>query len=342
MRQYLTMTGAFINVRKAEFLVSFQEMKVLDGVRDIQSPLKSSVLTIGNFDGVHLAHQELISRVVSRAKERSEASVVMTFEPHPMKVLHPDRKFHRIFDLEDQRQQMESLGVDLLVIEPFSREFSQETPERFLQEWVVKPFTPSSVIVGYDFSFGADRGGSIEYLEKNANSFGFEAVVMPPLKVSGVIVSSTRIRSAIETGDVAFAQTLLGRYFYINGIVERGAGRGRTIGIPTANLHTSAELIPARGVYCGWFYVNGLRRKCVVNVGVNPTFKANTSSPAHPPLSIEAHLLAEPGDKPFDIYGENARLEFAVRLRDERKFNSADDLVEQIRKDILEGERRLS
>ena len=313
-------------------------MRIVQGIRQLEQPLSSSVLTIGNFDGVHLGHVELLNRVVSRARASGVPSVVMTFEPHPMKVLQPDRKLPRIFDFEDQREQMQKLGIDLLVVEPFSREFSQVPPDRFIGEWVYRALSPRAVVVGYDFSFGANRGGSIDFLREKAKTLGFELEVIPPVKIKDavsaqeVLVSSTRVRQAIEAGDVRLAISLLGRSFYLSGLVEKGAGRGRTIGIPTANLRTTAELIPGRGVYAAWATVEGTRHKAVVNVGLNPTFVASAQT-----LSVEAHIL----DFSQDIYGETLRLDFVERLRDETKFSSIDALVKQIHLDILHGSQVL-
>lgn len=289
-------------------------------------------MTIGNFDGVHLGHRELLSRVVNEARSVNLPSVVMTFEPHPVKVLHPDRKLPRIFDLEDQKERLTALGIDLLVVEPFSREFSQVQPEMFVREWVYKPFSPRKIVVGYDFSFGANRQGSIDFLRDRAKELGVDVDVVPPVKVGDVLVSSTRVRQAVEEGDVSLASRLLGRDFYLQGLVERGAGRGRQIGIPTANLRGTFELIPKRGVYAAWATVRGVRHKAVVNVGLNPTFTPHAQA-----LSVEAHVIGFNGD----VYGETLRLDFVQRLRDEAKFASVDELVARIRADIVDGERIL-
>lgn len=307
-------------------------MQVIDGIRNLTSPLGGSVLTIGNFDGVHLGHQVLLNRVVTLARESKVPSVVMTFEPHPVKVLHPDRKLMRIFDFEDQRKCLEAAGIDQLVVEPFSREFSQVGAERYLSEWIYRPFSPKAVIVGYDFSFGAERKGSIEFLRSRSSELGITVEVIPPVKVDGELCSSTRIRQALEVGDVALARQLLGRYFYAEGLVERGAGRGRTIGIPTANLRTTAETLPRQGVYGVFAVTRHGRYKAVVNIGSNPTFIHS----GH--ISVEAHLF----DFTDDIYGEELKLEFVDRIRDERKFSSADELVKQIRLDIEKAREVLS
>ena len=313
-------------------LVDSGSMNVINGVRDLPSPLAASILTIGNFDGVHRGHQVLLESVVRLARELGVLSVLMTFEPHPVKVLHPDRKLTRIFDFEDQKKCLEAAGLDLLVVEPFSREFSQFPAERFLGEWIYRPFSPRTVIVGYDFSFGADRKGSIEFIRSKSSDFGFSVEVIPPVKVDGEICSSTRIRQAVETGDVELANKLLGRDFYIEGLVERGAGRGRKLGLPTANLRTNAETHPSQGVYAAWAVTSSGRHRAVVNIGTNPTFVHQ----GH--VTIEAHIL----DFSEDLYGSNLRLEFVKRIRSEKKFSGPTELISQIRKDISESRLVLS
>ena len=306
-------------------------MQLLSGIRELQSPASGSVLTIGNFDGVHLGHQTLLARVVNLAREQGIPSVVMTFEPHPVKVLYPDRKLTRIFDFEDQRDQLAKAGIDILVVEPFSREFSQVPAERYLTEWVYGPFSPKNLIVGYDFSFGAERKGSIDYLKTRGGELGIKVEVIPPVKVGSEICSSTRIRQALEAGQVALANSLLGRAFYVRGLVERGAGRGRTIGIPTANVRTTAETLPSSGVYCGWARTRHGDFKAMINIGSNPTF-------VHAGMvGIEAHLLDFTGD----LYGDEVRIDFIDRLRDEKKFSSAGELVAQIHSDIARGRQIL-
>lgn len=287
------------------------------------------MLTIGNFDGVHVGHQALLRRVVERARAKKIPAIAFTFEPHPVKVLFPDRHLHRVFDLSDQISQMEKLGVDALVIEPFSREFSELPPSRFVQEWLFKPFVPDAIVVGYDFSFGKHREGSIDYLKDRGTECGFQVEVVPPVKVAGVVVSSTRVRQAIDIGDMALAAQFLGRAFYVEGLIEKGAGRGRTIGVPTANMRTVSESVPARGVYAAWAVLNaGDRVPAAVNIGFNPTFQKD-GAPAQA-MSIEAHLIGWSGD----LYGSTLRLEFVERLREEAKFPSVEALVRQIRQDI--------
>jgi riboflavin kinase/FMN adenylyltransferase len=281
-------------------------------------------------------------RVRQLASEASGPSVVMTFEPHPVRVLRPDQPFGRIFSLDDQRQQAEEIGIDYLVVEPFSREFSRLKPERFLLEWLYKPFSPSSVVVGYDFAFGEGKRGTIEFLQERAQKLWFSVEVLPPVKAEGHLVSSTRIRQALREGDARLATALLGRRFYLEGLVVKGVGRGRQLGWPTANLGgMAAETYPMFGVYCAWAWIEGKRYMAMANVGQNPTFLAPAAAmpslarPASP--LVEAHILGLSGE----IYGQKLRLEFVDRLRDERRFPSAEALARQIGVDVERGRKIL-
>ncbi len=303
-------------------------MKIIRGVKQIEAPLTGSVVTIGNFDGVHLGHRRLMARTLELAKQLGVASVVMTFDPHPVKVLYPDREVRRIFDFDDQKEQLSLLGVDYLVIEPFSREFSNLAAERYVQDFIFKPFQPKALVVGYDFSFGANKSGTIDFLRQQSQMLNFFVEVIPPVKVGDILVSSSRIRQALSEGDLPTAERLLGRRFYLQGIVEKGKGRGRTIGVPTANINANVETLPSEGVYCGFVLREGERKKCVMNIGRNPTFENQRASPI-----LEVHLL----DFNEDLYGETLRVELKQKLRGEKKFASIDELVAQIQRDIRDA-----
>lgn len=314
-------------------------MQIIPGIHSLSAPLKNSVLTIGNFDGVHRGHQALLKRLVGEANLRAGPAVVMTFDPHPVKVLHPDKQLKRLFPFDDQRRQMELLGVTHLIVEPFSREFSQVPPDQFVSDWLVAPFQPSKVIVGYDFNFGANRKGSLDLMKAHAAKHGFELEIVPPFKDGEQIISSTLVRNCIAEGNVSAAARYLGRYFYVEGLVERGAGRGRTIGIPTANLQVHAETLPKMGVYAVKVELqNDVRRaprklNGVCNIGRNPTFNFDDA-----PMSVETHIF----DFTEDIYGSPMKLEFVERLRDEMKFSSPAELVTQIKSDMESGKAVLN
>jgi riboflavin kinase/FMN adenylyltransferase len=310
-------------------------MQVISGIRNLPHSLKKSVVTIGNFDGVHLGHRALLTRLVESARREQAASVVFTFNPHPVQVLYPDRALSKLFAIEDQQQQLEALGVDYLVIEPFSREFSQLDPENYLNDWVFRPLQPSTLIVGYDFTFGVGKSGTIDFLQAICSKRAITVEVFPPVKVAGQLVSSSRIRQALKEGQVRLASELLGRPFYVVGLVERGAARGRQIGVPTANLHLLSETLPAVGVYACWVWRRSECFAAVTNIGFNPTFVG----PEEQRLPrLETHLL----DFSKDIYGEELRVEFVEFLRLERKFASVDELKAQIHQDIARGRTLLT
>ncbi|MDZ4661597.1 MAG: bifunctional riboflavin kinase/FAD synthetase [Pseudomonadota bacterium] len=301
-------------------------MKVYQGIRHLKEKLTGAVVTIGNFDGVHLGHQALVKRVLEKSNQIRVKSVVMIFDPHPITFLYPERHFQRVFPISDLIVSMENLGVDVLVVEPFSRELSELDPEAFVREYIVKPFSAREVVIGYDFAFGKSRQGTSEFLKSKGRDFGFEVEVFSPVNVAGVVVSSSEIRKNILLGNMKTVNLLLGRYFYLEGIVEKGVGRGRTLGIPTANLSPICDIFPKYGVYITDVELEGKKYKAVTNIGVNPTFVEKNVG--HP--KIETHILDYSGD----IYGRRIRIEFKEFLRDEKKFSNQMELVKQIGLDI--------
>ncbi len=308
-------------------------MRTILGIKQLEKPISQSILTIGNFDGLHLGHRKIISRVTEMATSLNTSSVVMTFDPHPRQVLFPDLLFKRLFTREDLQAQLAAAQVKYLVIEPFSRALSQMEPQDFIQECVVKPFNPKALVVGYDFSFGADRTGTLKVLESIMQSLKIDLVVVPPLKHQDKIISSTLIRNTITNGEVVLASEFLGRNFYVEGLVERGDGRGRTIGFPTANINLRSPLTPKQGVYSGWLHFKGRRFKSIANIGIGPTFHKEGD-----PVKFEVHIF----DYNQDLYGETVSFEFHNRIRDEMKFSSAHALVEQIKKDIVVARHSLA
>ncbi len=302
-------------------------MQVIKGVACLKNPLKGSVVTIGNFDGVHLGHQKLILTAIEQAKKLQVPSVVMTFDPHPLKFLFPEKKLKRIFSISDQIECFEKLGVDYVVFEPFSRELSQLTPELFIQDKIRAPFHPQSLVVGYDFSFGKGRSGSAEALKSKSKEQGFAVQIVQAFLFKGEVVSSTRIRSAIEAGDVELAKELLGRPFYLEGLVERGDGRGAVLGFPTANINSHSEMFPKFGVYCTRVFWQNREYDAVTNVGLIPTF---IKTPEAKPR-VESYIF----DFSQMIYGEKIKVSFHHFLREEKKFSSKEDLQNQINSDVL-------
>ncbi len=303
-------------------------MKTFNGVDEITDSISKSVVTIGNYDGLHLGHREIISKLTCIAKEKHIPSVVMTFHPHPRKVLQPERAFQRIFDTLDQVEVLKELGVDYFIVEPFSRALSQLDPKEFFLEKVLKPFSPDDVVIGYDFSFGANRSGSQDLLKEMGEERGYELHVIEQRKLDEKIVSSSEIRKLLCEGNIKLANKMLDRPYYLKGIVEKGDGRGRTIGIPTANLRTADELIPQTGVYVTYVKIDKMLYPAVTNIGRNPTFLKG--SPERP--KVESHLL---GGFDKDIYGKSIEVIFRERIRDEMKFDGPEMLVKQIKSDII-------
>tara|TARA_B100001248_G_scaffold260601_1_gene249291 strand:- start:5346 stop:6275 length:930 start_codon:yes stop_codon:yes gene_type:complete len=301
-------------------------MQTFEGVEKLTQDFKSSVLTIGNFDGIHLGHQALIEAVLENAKKYDAPSVVMTFEPHPHKILFPERNLKRIFAHSDQQNTIAKYQVDYYIKQAFSRDLSSLSPERFFLDYIFKPFNPKVLVVGYDFSFGANREGSIEYLKKLSASYGFELIVIPPIRVEGEIVSSSLIRRSLENGQVEKVKALLGRPFYLEGVVEKGKSRGKSIGFPTANIYSTNEIYPANGVYACHVHYQNKKYTGVTNIGKNPTFEEATKRD----VQVECHIL----EFDQDIYGEDLKIEFLEHIREEKKFSGVEELVAQISKDV--------
>lgn len=306
-------------------------MQVLSGIRQLQTPLSSSVVTIGNFDGVHRGHQELIARLLRAGRRLEGEPVAFTFNPHPARVLHPEKPVLRLFDFVDQRERLELLGVKLLIEEPFTAPFAQIGPREFFENWVLRPLNPRALVVGHDFAFGHDREGTLEFLGKLCAEHAIEIEVVPPVKVDGVVVSSTRIREALMNGDCETASHFLGRPYYLKGEVREGEKRGRTIGVPTANLLPLMEFTPRRGVYVTQTRVGSQTFHSITNMGTNPTFHSEPGAP----LKLETHLF----DFASDLYGREIRVELLKYLRDEKKFSGIDELKAQIARDMVEARR---
>lgn len=306
-------------------------MHILQGAKQLSSPLEASVVTIGNFDGVHLGHQQLVENVVREAQYFGVPSVVYTFNPHPVKVLHPERATYRLFDLKDQQEQFAARGVEYVIIENFTKDFAKVTPQAYLDEYIFGMLNPKTLVVGHDFSFGADRSGNIPFLEKYCAAKGIRLIIIPPFQFQGQVVSSTRIRETLKQGDVQKAKELLGRSYYVRGHVEKGFQRGRTIGVPTANIHPDVEFVPRLGVYSTLTKIGAHYHPSITNIGVNPTFQDNGKGP----VKIETHIL----DFDAHLYDLEVEVHLLQFIRDERKFSGIDELKEQIQKDILHSRK---
>jgi riboflavin kinase/FMN adenylyltransferase len=291
---------------------------------------RAAVVTIGNFDGVHVGHQQLLQAVRRHADRIRGTAVVITFRPHPHFVLRPEAAPNLLNTYEEKHELLFRYGADVVVEEPFSREFSNVTPDQFVNQVLVGRLDTKVLYLGYDFAFGKERSGSVETLKRLAEARGIEMDVVPPYKVEGQPVSSSLVRRQLDLGDIPFVNLCLGRPFFLRGRVWRGEGRGRTIGIPTANLQTENRKYPKVGVYATRCLWRGQWHNSISNVGYNPTFKGDGSDL---PLKIETHLF----DFDADMYGDEITVEFFGFLRAERRFPGVDALLAQIRADILEA-----
>ncbi len=312
-------------------------MEVLSSIARAES-LFGAAVTLGNFDGVHRGHQRLVERTRQHAARLSAKAAVLTFWPHPAKVLAPALVPPLITTRERRRELLAEAGCDAVIEQPFDRAFASLTPTEF-EALLLDGLGARAVVVGYDFSYGRGRAGGVESLRVACEERGATLDIVPQVRVDGLVASSTQVREMVLAGHVEGARTLLGRDFDLDGPVVAGDGRGRTIGVPTANIASETELWPAIGVYATRVRLPGGEwAQGACNVGLNPTFRPQSESGlASRAISIEVHVL----DRSLDLYGQKLRLAFVARLRPERRFPTAEALVEQIRLDIEETRRRL-
>jgi riboflavin kinase / FMN adenylyltransferase len=308
-------------------------MRVLSGSRAIASPLGPFAVAIGIFDGVHLGHRALLETAVRAARESSVTSLAYTFNPHPAAVLAPGIAPKLIEPVERRLERFGQLGIEATLVEPFDLELAAIAPEEFVTGTLVGKLRAKHVVVGEDFSFGHRGAGRVPLLHQLGERHGFTVHAIPAVLVGGERVSSSRIRELVSQGDVRRAATLLGRPYAVTGRVIRGAGRGATIGIPTANLETHYALLPAIGVYATRTTGPFGTKPSVTNVGVNPTFGAGG------PLRIETHVLDWDG---APLYGAELEVELVERLRDERKFGGVEELKKQIWLDVARAREVLA
>jgi riboflavin kinase / FMN adenylyltransferase len=287
------------------------------------------VLALGNFDGLHRGHTKIIDRVRRVAAERGATSLVLTFDPHPPRIVRPDKAPALLMTLEQKLEALEKSGVQGVAIVRFTAELSRWEPETFVKTVLVDWLRVGEVWVGADFLFGRDRSGNFSLLRALGVHYGFRAEKIDPVRYKDFVVSSTRVRRLVSEGRVDEAGALLGHHVFIDGVVVKGAGRGRELGVPTANLETTNELLPPDGVYATTVTIDGVVHAGVTNIGVRPTFADVART------TIEVHLL----DAERDLYGRTLRLGFVQRLRDERRFPDVDALKAQIDLDVRRARR---
>ena len=297
-------------------------MQVFESL-DFEEKFANPILTIGNYDGLHLGHRKIIERVEIKARENKGTSMLMTFHPHPLTILKPDRFIGLITPLPVKRRLIEEAGIDVMFIIPFTDEFHLISPESFVENILVQKLGIKGLIVGYDFKFGKGGKGNVEYLAAKSTQYGFFFDIQEAITLDNEKVGSNRIRRMIQEGDVKKAGLHLGRPYMIGGTVMAGDGRGRTIGFPTINLQTEFPLIPGRGFYVSSVEIGGKRLPAVTNIGFNPTFDGQS-------LTIETYIM----DFSQDLYNQKVALYFLDRIRDEVKFSSVDELKDRIRKDV--------
>ncbi|QGY44937.1 bifunctional riboflavin kinase/FAD synthetase [Maribellus comscasis] len=297
---------------------------------------KNPVVTIGTFDGVHLGHRIVIDRLKAYAKKYGGETVIFTFYPHPRLVTKPDETNLRLLTtLEEKKQLFASLGIDHLIVYPFTKEFSELTYTEFVKHILVDKIKTHCLVVGYDHKFGKDRQGGFEYLKECALKYNFEIEKLEPLLLNDIHISSTKIREALQEGDVKTANKYLGYEFTLHGTVVEGKRLGRQIGFPTANIESSDihKLIPGYGVYAVKIFLEGIEHSGMLNIGTRPTFNQNADN-----RSIEVNIF----DFEKDIYKKEATLTFVDKIREEKKFPGVEALVEQLKKDKITALKILS
>lgn len=300
-------------------------MEVIKGSEQIPVGLRGAVVTIGNFDGVHLGHRYIFRRLIAEAHQERRSAVVISFDPHPKMVLHPERRpFFLITSLEEKIRHLANLGIDALILIPFSLDYARTTAEEFVFGFLWEKLQIRKIFIGHDYTFGWGKEGNEAFLTAAGSRLGFEVEVLSAFRVGETIISSTRIRNALLAGEVRFAASLLGRPYNLSGLVIPGSHRGAGLGFPTANIQPDKELIPPRGVYAVRVLLEGRGHQGVLNIGFNPTFSGLK-------LSIEVHIL----DFDENIYGKQLDLLFVERLRDEVRFAGPGELIAQIQRDIV-------
>lgn len=299
-------------------------MNIYHGIEDFKK-LENAVVTSGTFDGVHIGHQKILSRLKEIARKNNGQTVVITFWPHPRLVLYPDQTDLKLLNtFEEKAELLRDQGIDHLLRIPFTKEFSNLTSEEFIRSILIEAIGTKKLVIGYDHKFGKNREGSFEHLKENASVYGFDVEEIPPQDIDHVTVSSTKIRNALLEGDVVTGTELLGQPYFINGRVVKGDEIGRQIGFPTANIEVDSQhkLIPANGTYAVRVKHQNHMLSGMLNIGYRPTVEGKTKT-------IEVNIF----DFNDDIYGETIGIHFIKKIRDERKFSGIDELKEQLSKD---------
>lgn len=306
-------------------------MEIIYGHEAIPSTLHGAYVTIGNFDGVHMGHQYIFKKLRSEARAAGSPSVVITFDPHPKMIIHPERTpFYLISTPQEKIDLIQKLGIDALIIIPFSLEFAQTTATEFVCGILWEKLRLKKIFIGHDYSFGRGKEGNETFLKEFGDKLGFSVEVINAYNIGNIIISSTKIRNTLLAGDVKTAAALLGRPYNLGGTVVEGHHRGEGLGFPTANIEPTKVLIPSEGVYAAFGSLEGKTYRAVLNIGLNPTFGDEK-------LTIEVFLL----DFHDRIYGKYLEVFFIDKLRDEIKFSGPEALIQQIKHDVARAKEIL-
>jgi riboflavin kinase/FMN adenylyltransferase len=310
-------------------------MKLIDKIEDIDKPFLNAVITIGNFDGVHIGHQALFHEVMEKADIRGGTAIAMTFEPHPIRVLKNNGHPPLITPYAQKIELIAKTGIDVLICIPFTHEFASITAKEFVLDILLNRIGIQTIVVGKDYTFGKNREGNLNLLKSYAEAYDFEVDVVNWIPISNNVpsrISSTQIRNLLIDGKVREAHKLLGRHYQVSGIVVPGRNRGgKLLGFPTANIKLREELFPKNGIYAVTVDCLGKRHQGVANIGYSPTFDDNA-------LTVEVHIL----DFNKDLYGKSIVVKFIERIRDEIKFSGISELSQQIAQDVLKAREILS
>lgn len=303
---------------------NYANMKVYRGVKDLKGKFKYPVVAMGNFDGVHLGHREIFDRIKKKASETGGESIILTFDPHPAKVLRPEESPILITPLEEKLALFQECDIDGVILADFTKEFASQHAANFVEEMLFKSLSAKTVIVGHDFTFGKGKEGTINSLRDFGRKFGFSVEIVEAVKIKGEVVSSTKIRELIRKGEVRRAKSFLGRFYSIRGKVVKGHSRGKTLGFPTANIEFHGELSPKDGVYAVKVLTDAGYMQGIVNIGLKPTFGDEERS-------IEVHIF----DFNEDLYNKEITVFFVDRIRGESAFKDPVELKKQIGRDIV-------
>lgn len=303
-------------------------MRIYQDLSEV-SPNKNSVVTLGTFDGIHLGHKKIIDQVVKKAANSEGRSFLITFFPHPRKVVSSGNHVKLLSTPDEKANMIEKLGIENLLIINFTKEFSQLSPQKFIEKYIVEGIGAKEVVIGYDHHFGKARGGDIEFLKEQGRVLGFNVTVIPAFDMNGVAISSSKVRKAILDGNINLANRYLGRYYSFDGKVIHGDKRGRELGFPTANLKVNGndKLLPAIGIYVVELFINDKKLFGLLSIGKRPTFYDSGE------IVPEVYIY----DFEEDIYDENITVKVIERLRGEEKFSSVNELIEQMNNDKKNG-----